>query len=58
MVYKKEAATKEFMQNCEIKPGVKASDIVKWIKEDYKLRHGHSIAIYALLKDVKNEKSK
>lgn len=46
----KMAAKKGFTQNGGIKEGVKAGDIVKWLKEDFELGHGHSMAIYALLK--------
>ena len=46
------------MQDDKIKPGVKAGDIVKWLREDFELGRGHSMAIYALLKGAKNEKSK
>jgi len=46
------------VQDGTIKPGVKAGDIVKWLKEDFELGHGHSMAIYALLKGAKNEMSK
>lgn len=28
----------------------KAGDIVAWLKKDYKLGHGHAMAIYATLK--------
>ncbi|MDN3583632.1 DUF4287 domain-containing protein [Mucilaginibacter flavus] len=35
----------------------KAGDIVKWLKDDFDLGHGHAMAIYALLKGVKNEYS-
>jgi hypothetical protein len=56
--FKKEAERKGFMQNSEMKPGVKAGDIVKWLKEDFDLGHGHAMAIYALLKGAKNVNSK
>jgi hypothetical protein len=36
---------------------VKAGTIVKWLKEDFQLGHGHAMAIYALLKGVKREDS-
>jgi hypothetical protein len=51
------AEQKGLLQNGEIKPGIKAGDIVKWLKEDFGLGHGHAMAIYALFKGVKNEDS-
>jgi hypothetical protein len=33
------------------KPGAKATPIVDWLKADYKLGHGHAMAIVKLLKD-------
>ena len=36
-----------------LKPGVKAGEIVKWLKEDFDLGHGHSMAIYAAFKGKK-----
>lgn len=56
--FKKLAEKKGFTKNGEIKVGVKAGDIVTWLKEEFDLGHGHSMAIYALLKGIKNEKSK
>lgn len=56
--FKKLAEQKGFVQDGTIKPDVKAGDIVKWLKEDFELGHGHSMAIYALLKGAKNENSK
>ncbi len=55
--FKKLAEKKGFVQDGKIKSEVKAGDIVKWLKEDFELGHGHSMAIYALLKGAKNEKS-
>jgi len=49
------AAEKGITQNGEIATGVKAGDIVKWLKDDFDLGHGHAMAIYALLKGMKNE---
>ncbi|WP_256006902.1 DUF4287 domain-containing protein [Pedobacter deserti] len=37
---------------------VKAGDITKWLKEEFDLGHGHAMAIYALLKGLKDENSK
>jgi len=33
--------------------GVKAGEIVKWLKEDFDLGHGHAMAIYATFKEKK-----
>jgi hypothetical protein len=33
-----------------LKPGVKAGEIVAWLKEDFGLGHGHAMAIYATFK--------
>jgi hypothetical protein len=51
------AEQRGFTANGKIKPGIKAGDIVKWLKDDYDLGHGHSMAIYALLKGLKSEES-
>ncbi len=37
-----------------LEPGVKAMQIVGWVKKDYDLGHGHAMAIVKLLKDAKN----
>jgi hypothetical protein len=51
------AEQKDFTQNGELKPTIKAGDIVKWLKEDFDLGHGHAMAIYALLKGIRDEDS-
>ena len=51
------AKKKGFTKNRQLAPGVKAGDIVKWLKHDFQLGHGHAMAIYALLKGSKNENS-
>ena len=33
-----------------LKPGVKAGQIVEWLKDDYGLGRGHAMAIYSILK--------
>lgn len=33
------------------KAGTRATEITDWLKADYKLGHGHAMAIYKLLKD-------
>jgi len=41
-----------------LEPGVKAGEIVAWLKKDFDLGHGHSMAIYAYLKGRKDEITK
>ena len=53
--FKKLADKKGFTKNGILKEGVKAGEIVKWLKEEFQLGHGHSMAIYALLKGMKKE---
>jgi len=56
--FRKIAEQKGFTINGEIKPGVKAGEIVKWLKDDFDLGHGHAMAIFALLKGMKSEDGK
>ena len=56
--FRKLAEKKGFLKDGQMNSKTKAGDIVKWLKEDFDLGHGHSMAIYALLKGVKNENSK
>jgi hypothetical protein len=51
--FKKMAGEKGFTENGSIKPGVKAGDITNWLKTEFELGHGHAMAIYALLKGIK-----
>lgn len=51
------AEQKGFTSDGKLKPEVKAGEIVNWLKEDFDLGQGHSMAIYALLKGIKNEDS-
>ncbi len=51
------AADKGFMEDGKLKATVKAGVIVDWLKQDFELGHGHAMAIYALLKGLKNEDS-
>ncbi len=48
--FKRLADQKGFTQGGKLKEGVKAGEIVKWLKEDFELGHGHAMAIYAVLK--------
>jgi len=50
--FKKLADKKGFTKNGKLADGVKAGAIVQWLKEDFELGHGHSMAIYALFKGM------
>lgn len=56
--FKKLADEKGFLANGLLKPDINAGAIVGWLKEEFELGHGHSMAIYALLKGTKTENSK
>ena len=49
------AAKKGYANAKGLLPGVKAGDILAWLKQDFELGHGHSMAIVALLKGTKKE---
>jgi hypothetical protein len=51
------AEEKGFTKTGELQATTKAGDIVKRLKNDFELGHGHAMAIYALLKGIKNEDS-
>ena len=53
--FKKLAAKKGYTENGQLKAGVKAGEIIKWLKEDFDLGHGHSMAIVAVLKGTKGK---
>lgn len=44
------AEKKGFTQNEQIKEGVKATEIVNWLKGEFELGHGHAMAMYAYIK--------
>ena len=44
------AEKKGFLEKGNLKPEVKAGQIVAWLKEDYELGHGHSMAVFAAFK--------
>ena len=48
--FKKLAEEKGFLQNGQLKSDVRAGQILSWLKEDFDLGHGHSMAIFALFK--------
>jgi hypothetical protein len=51
--FKKLATMKGFLKEGKIPEGIKAGEIVEWLKEDFDLGHGHAMAIYAVFKDIK-----
>lgn len=51
--FKKLADEKGFTRQGKLREGVKAGEIVKWLKDDFGLGHGHAMAIYAVLKPAK-----
>lgn len=54
--FKKLAEKKGFLQKGELTPGIKAGEIVAWLKKDFGLGHGHAMAIYAVFKGIKQAK--
>lgn len=53
--FRRLAAQKGFTVNGKLRAGVKAGEIVAWLKAGFGLGHGHAMAIYALLKGLKTE---
>ncbi|WP_199137789.1 DUF4287 domain-containing protein [Pedobacter sp. ASV12] len=53
--FRQMAETKGFTVKGELQ--VKATEITNWLKADFGLGHGHAMAIYALLKGIKDENS-
>ncbi|HSZ34002.1 MAG TPA: DUF4287 domain-containing protein [Puia sp.] len=51
--FRKLAEEKGFLLKGELKNGVKAGQIVAWLKKDFDLGHGHAMAIFALFKGIK-----
>jgi hypothetical protein len=41
-----------------LSPDTKAMQVVKWLKEEFQLGHGHAMAIYATLKPAINNDTK
>lgn len=47
--FEKLAEQKRFAENGKIKVGVKATEVINWLKEEYGLGHGHAQAMYAYI---------
>ncbi len=56
--FRKLAAGKGYSTAKGLEPGIKAGQIVAWLKQDFDLGHGHAMAIVALLKGSKVEGDK
>lgn len=56
--FRKLAKAKGFTEGKTLRAGVKAGEIIAWLKADFDLGHGHAMAIVALLKGSKQEDGK
>lgn len=48
--FKEIAITKGYFEEGILKPGVKAGEVIAWLKKDFGLGHGHAMAIYHAFK--------
>ena len=51
--FKRLGAERGYLKSGKLAPGVKAGEIIAWLKADYGLGHGHAMAIFALFKGKK-----
>lgn len=51
--FRKLAEEKGFLTNGQLAPGVKATVITDWLKQEFDLGHGHAMAIYATFRGKK-----
>ncbi|MCA0348868.1 MAG: DUF4287 domain-containing protein [Bacteroidetes bacterium] len=49
--FKKLAIAKGYFENGILKSTVKPAEVIAWLKKDFDLGHGHSLAIYHTFKD-------
>jgi Domain of unknown function (DUF4287) len=55
--FRRLATDKGFAERGKLKLGVKAGAVVAWLKADFGLGHGHAMAVVALLKGKKGDRS-
>ena len=55
--FKKLADKKGFTEKGTLKSTTKATDVTGWLKDEFDLGHGHAMAVYAILKGIKNADS-
>ena len=48
--FKKKAEAKGFLKGGKLKPEIKATEVVNWLKAEFGLGHGHAMAVYATFK--------
>jgi hypothetical protein len=48
--FKRLAAKKGYLEGRHLRAEVKAGEIIKWLKDEFDLGHGHAMAIVAVLK--------
>lgn len=53
--FKKLAEKKGFLKGGKLAEGVKAGEVVQWLKDEHALGHGHAMALFALFKGAKKE---
>ena len=53
--FKKMAEAKGLTEDGVLRTDVKAAEIIRWLKDDFELGHGHAMAIVALLKGTKRK---
>ena len=48
--FRRIAITKGFFEKGKLKPTIKAGEVIAWLKKDFDLGYGHSLAIYHTFK--------
>ncbi|MCY0094549.1 DUF4287 domain-containing protein [Hoeflea ulvae] len=52
------AETRGLLEDGKVAKGVKAGDVVAWLKQDFDLGRGHAMAIWALFTNIKQMPAK